>query len=232
MSKNTPNIPSKNISNHLFSIVFVFYGGSFLSNMSGRKHLRCSLGLLAPPAQTIWQNSGTEITPKLGHFWVKAVCLFVFLLTLTNPDHLSELWQAAKIESLSSDHTLHFFFSIISKIKKWKQILFLVWLNAVKMVISAEHNLLSLLFDCLTVWLVQTILPHLTICQHCLHNPTNLTSFTSELIFVATAETSSTFLASIRIITDQHEHHADLILTETTSPSTIVIININIIVII
>ena len=123
MSKNTPNIPSKNISNHLFSIVFVFYGGSFLSNMSGRKHLRCSLGLLAPPAQTIWQNSGTEITPKLGHFWVKAVCLFVFLLTLTNPDHLSELWQAAKIESLSSDHTRPFSF-IHFQNQKWKQILF------------------------------------------------------------------------------------------------------------
>ena len=115
----------KNISNHLFSIVFVFYGGSFLSNMSGRKHLRCSLGLLAPPAQTIWQNSGTEITPKLGHFWVKAVCLFVFLLTLTNPDHLSELWQAAKIESLSSDHT-HPLSFIHFQNQKWKQILFLV----------------------------------------------------------------------------------------------------------
>ena len=154
MSKNTPNIPSKNISNHLFSIVFVFYGGSFLSNMSGRKHLRCSLGLLAPPAQTIWQNSGTEITPKLGHFWVKAVCLFVFLLTLTNPDHLSELWQAAKIESLSSDHT-HPFSFIHFQNQKWKQILFLLWLNAVKMVISAEHNLRTpptvWLFDCLII---------------------------------------------------------------------------------
>ena len=60
-------------------ICFVFYGPSLLSKMSGRKHLRCSLGLFAPVgsnhlAKRPEQRNNPQIGPFLGQ-----ICLFVFI---------------------------------------------------------------------------------------------------------------------------------------------------------
>ena len=60
-------------------------------------------------------------TTKLGHFWVKAVCLFVLLLlALTNADHLSEFsGKPRKIESIKVTIVCFLIFHILfSQYKK------------------------------------------------------------------------------------------------------------------
>ena len=115
--------PSNNICTiicfQLCPLCFVFYGPSLLSNMSGRKHLRCSLGLFAAPSSNHLAKLWHRNSPQLGHFWVKALCLFVFLLlTLTNADHLSEFsGKPRKIESLNPGHNRSF---ILAQSNSWR----------------------------------------------------------------------------------------------------------------
>ena len=108
MGKNTSNIHcyawspfQQYLYNYLFSIVplcFVFYGPSLLSNMSGRKHLRCSLGLFAAPSSNhlakLWHRNSPQIGPFLGQS-----SLFV-CLPPSYPDQcwpfIGILWQAEK----------------------------------------------------------------------------------------------------------------------------------------
>ena len=133
--------------------------------MSGRKHLRCSLGLFARPGSNHLAKLRTT-KPKLGHFWVKAVCLFVLLLlALTNADHLSEFsGKPRKIESIKVTIVCFLIFHILfSQYKK----LIIRRLNQLKddddddddgvtTVISAERITFSLY--CLIAWIVQTTL--------------------------------------------------------------------------
>ena len=94
--------PSNNICTiicfQLCPLCFVFYGPSLLSNMSGRKHLRCSLGLFAPTSSNhlakLWHRNSPQIGPFLGQS-----SLFV-CLPPSYPDQcwpfIGILWQAEK----------------------------------------------------------------------------------------------------------------------------------------
>ena len=90
--------PSNNICNHLFSIAprlcFVFYGPRLLSKMSGRKHLRCSLGLFVLAGSNHLAKLRPRNNPQIGPFLGQS-CLFVCLPSSYSSsdqcsDHLSE----------------------------------------------------------------------------------------------------------------------------------------------
>ena len=105
--------PSNNICNHLFSIAprlcLVFYGPRLLSKMSGRKHLRCSLGLFVPAGSNHLAKLRPRNNPQIGPFLGQS-CLFVCLpssyLLLIGP----MLTIYRKIESLNPGHTPSFIF--------------------------------------------------------------------------------------------------------------------------